>query len=347
MIKIENLSITVPGFNVHDINIEIAPGEFFVLLGPTGAGKTLVLEAVAGLTPASSGNIYINSRNATNLPPEERKLGVVYQESALFPHLNVRKNIAYGLRYHDLDPMTNRNFIEDLVKRLNIEHLLDRSVEHLSGGEKQRTALARALAVRPAALLLDEPLSALDPAFREEIRKIIKELHRELGMTFLMVTHDFTEALFLAERAAVMSKGGLEQIGNAQEIFRNPKSPFVAGFIGMKNIFPASFDNGLARLDQMDIIFERSSCENTSPTHIGIRPEDINVAAESDSNGDINAFPGEITCISSQGLFYELTVKIQNTTFCALTPGSSLLQNGLMEGSRVIVHISPDHVHAF
>ena len=206
MIELKQLRIAVPGFEVRDIDLTIQKGEFFALLGPTGSGKTLILETIAGLMTARSGRILIEEQDVTHLPPERRNVGMVYQESALFPHLSVEKNIRYGLRYCRSDRMDPRR-LHGLVEQLEISHLLKRSVRNLSGGEKQRVALARALATRPSVLLLDEPLSALDSSFREDVRHALKELHRSLNTTFVLVTHDFTEALYLADRGRGAFRG--------------------------------------------------------------------------------------------------------------------------------------------
>jgi molybdate/tungstate transport system ATP-binding protein len=237
MIRIENLRVRLPGFALEDINLHTEAGEFFVLLGPTGAGKTLLLESVAGLLPVSSGRVYLNGREVTRLAPEKRGIGIVYQDSALFPHLTVKQNITFGLRYRKTEPMHSQKKFVLLVDALKLDHLLQRTVMHLSGGEKQRVALARALVVEPALLLLDEPLSALDPNFREEIRDILKALHFNTGVTVLMVTHDFAEARYLGQRIAVINQGRIEQIGSAEEIFRRPATPFTVRFVSMHNPF--------------------------------------------------------------------------------------------------------------
>ncbi|MFV9646380.1 MAG: ABC transporter ATP-binding protein, partial [Desulfobacterales bacterium] len=253
MIRIKNLSVKLPGFSLHNIDLTVEKGEFFTLLGPTGAGKTVVLESVIGLIPVEKGRIYINNKEVTGLPPEKRDIGIVYQDYALFPHLTVYKNITYGLRYHPINGKEPGKKLSFIIDRLSLVPLLERSVINLSGGEKQRVALARALAIEPSVLLLDEPLSALDPNFREDTREILKRLHVETGITILMVTHDFTEAHFLAQRTAVINNGRIEQIGSIAEVFHKPSTPFVAGFVGMKNIFPAIFNGNKAQIGELAI----------------------------------------------------------------------------------------------
>ena len=241
MIRTENLSLRLGDFHLQDISLSIDKNRFFVLMGPTGAGKTVLLEALAGLVPIRGGRILINEKDVTRLPPERRGVGIVYQDYALFPHMSVRDNITYGLRYHRSSRTRAGQRFRELADLLDIEPLLDRTPGTLSGGELQRVALARALVVSPQVILLDEPLSALDPRFREEVRRALKRLHANSEVTFLMVTHDFTEALSLAERAAIMHNGRIEQEGSIQDIFQRPQTHFVADFVGMKNLFPATF----------------------------------------------------------------------------------------------------------
>ncbi|MDY6951579.1 MAG: ATP-binding cassette domain-containing protein [Thermodesulfobacteriota bacterium] len=210
MITIRGLNISLRDFHLRDIHLDVAENEFFILMGPTGAGKTVLLEAIAGLVPIESGKISIGGQEMTGLPPEKRGISIVYQDYALFPHLTVINNITYGLRFHKINKEKAQERLARLLHVLNLSHLKDRLPAHLSGGEKQRVSVARALMVEPKVLLLDEPLSALDPGFREEVREALKRLHRTSNITFMMVTHDFAEALSLAGRAAVMNQGKID-----------------------------------------------------------------------------------------------------------------------------------------
>ena len=231
MIQIENLSICLPGFAVDDLSLSIEPKDFFIIAGPSGAGKSLVLEALAGLIPITHGFLHLQGKEITQLPPEKRDLTIVYQNGALFPHLTVEANIAFGLRYMKKKVSTPQAHVQTLMDRLGITHLRHRKPTSLSGGEKQRTALARALAVRPKILLLDEPLSALDPVTRSDMASLLKELHQEMSMTCLMVTHDLSEARYLGRSMAVIRKGRIEQTGSVHDLFHNPANPFVAQFL--------------------------------------------------------------------------------------------------------------------
>ncbi|MFA5519232.1 MAG: ATP-binding cassette domain-containing protein, partial [Spirochaetota bacterium] len=198
MIKIKNLSVSLGSFDLHDINLDIKENCFFALMGPTGAGKTVLLEAIAGLIPIKTGSIHIDNKDVTKLPPERHGVSIMYQDHSLFPHLNVIQNIRYGLRYHKEESKESNNRVNDLIEQLGLSLLLNRLPVNLSGGELQRVSLARALAVNPKILLLDEPLSALDPNFRYELRQMLKNIHKTTDVTFLIVTHDFGEAISLA-----------------------------------------------------------------------------------------------------------------------------------------------------
>ncbi|MDL1964721.1 MAG: ABC transporter ATP-binding protein [Deltaproteobacteria bacterium] len=343
MIQIKDLNVKLSGFSLHDIDLTVERGEFFTLLGPTGAGKTVVLESVIGIIPVEKGRIYINNKEVTNLPPEKRNIGIVYQDHALFPHLTVYKNITYGLRYHKIngkEPGKNLSFIID---RLSLVPLLERSVINLSGGEKQKVALARALAVDPSVLLLDEPLSALDPNFREDTREILKRLHVETGITILMVTHDFTEAHFLAQRTAVINNGRIEQIGSIPEVFHKPSTPFVAKFVGMKNIFPAIFNGNKAQIGKLAI--KTNSLINGSKKYIAIRPEDIHISTEKQSLPERNSIKGTVSKILNHGFYCDVSIETFYIKFTAIIPSNSPVTMNLAEENSVYISFDPADVH--
>jgi molybdate/tungstate transport system ATP-binding protein len=344
MISLEKLCIDLSGFSIQDVDLSVEAGEFFALLGPTGSGKTLVLEAISGLVPITSGRIMVGHRDISHLPPEERKVGIVYQDHALFPHLTVLKNITYGLRYRKAEQRTSEENLQRILGLLNLNHLAHRSTHNLSGGEKQRVALARALAVNPSVLLLDEPLSSLDPNFREEIRKALKRLHQETAITFLMVTHDFSEALFLAQRAAIISSGRIEQIGTTAAIFRRPASPFVAEFVGMKNVFSATFEGRKAVIG--DIVLELDATVSSSAKHLAVRPEDILIGKEKLHEAK-NTFRGEIVGVSNNGLYYDVFVEAGGIVFQALLTKGFLVETELVEGTHVYLTLNRSAIHTF
>lgn len=343
MIRIDRLSVRLPGFSLEEISLDVAAGEFFCLLGPTGAGKTLILETVAGLVPPTGGTLTIAGRDVTRLPPEKRGVGIVYQDCALFPHLTVRENILYGLRYRRRRATAPALPYAELLDRMGIGHLESRSVTHLSGGERQRVALARALTVSPEVLLLDEPLSALDPNFREEIRDLLRTLHRETGITVLMVTHDFAEALALARRAALVRQGRLEQIGPVSEIFQRPATPFVAGFVGTKNVFPATVAGNTARVGEL--CFTHDSPPGTGGSHVAIRPERFQLAPPEPHGTAVNRLKAEVVSVTSNGLYASLSVRAAGLLLAVLLPADRVETEGLAEGRSVALTISPEHVH--
>jgi len=345
MITIRELNIDLQEFHLRNINLDIAENEFFILMGPTGAGKTMLLEAIAGLIPLMSGKILIGEREITKLSPEKRGIGIVYQDYALFPHLTVLENITYGLHFHRIDKTHAEKRLDRLLEVLNLFGLKQRFPVNLSGGEKQRVALARALMVEPKVLLLDEPLSALDPNFREEVRGALKRLHQSSTTTFLMVTHDFAEVLSLAGRAAVMNNGRIEQIGKIEEIFKKPRSRFVADFVGMKNLFRAEFRETRALVSNLEI--ELGIEPINSHGYIAIRPEDIVISREAFSSSMRNLFPGSVTTIIDQGFCYEVHVQSGEVSFKSLITKSSLIELELRETTEVFISFKATAIHSF
>jgi len=345
MIAIQGLDIDLRDFHLRDINLDVAENEFFILMGPTGAGKTVLLEAIAGLVPIKSGTIYIGGKDITGLPPEKRGISIVYQDYALFPHLTVRDNITYGLHFHKIDKRKAQERLAQLIEVLNLSHLQHRLPANLSGGEKQRVSVARALMVEPKVLLLDEPLSALDPRFREEVRGALKRLHKSSIITFVMVTHDFAEALSLAGRAAVMNNGRIEQVGEIEDIFKRPNSAFVADFVGMKNLFSAEFRGTKALVSGLEI--ELGVTPVNSHGYIAIRPEDIVISRRRFSSSMRNSFPAVVTAIIDQGFYYEVRVQSGEVAFASLITKSSLIDLKLRETADVVISFKAASIHFF
>jgi molybdate/tungstate transport system ATP-binding protein len=345
MIRIEGLNVSLAEFRLRDIHLHISENQFFVLMGPTGAGKTVLLEALAGLVPLESGRIFLGDREITNLPPEHRGIGIVYQDYALFPHMTVQENITYGLHFHSVGPAVRRERFSRFVETLNLSHLLRRRPSTLSGGELQRTALARALMIDPDVLLLDEPLSALDPAFRQEIQELLRHLHESARVTLLMVTHDFAEALSLAERAAVINHGRIEQVDTIEDIFRRPRTPFVADFTGMKNLFPAKYDGTRAQIGSLWIEMGRRA--GSERGFIAVRPEDIVLSARPLASSMRNCFRARIIDVVDRGFFYEVSLDSRDTTFKSLVTKGALVELEIESGRDVYVSFKATAVHLF
>ena len=343
MISIRKLAVRLGQFRLTDISLEIRENEFFVLMGPTGAGKSVLLEALAGLVPTASGSIRLDEREISGLPPEKRGVSIVYQDYALFPHLSVSQNIRYGLRFQRPVRGDAAVRIRGLVDVLALGSLLERFPGTLSGGEQQRVALARALAVDPAVLLLDEPLAALDPRFREDLRQHLKTLHRTTRTTFFMVTHDFAEAIALADRAAVMNHGSLEQVGSIQEIFQQPASPFVADFVGMKNLYAARFSGTAAIIDNLSL--ELGHPSSAPAGYVAIRPEDIVLSREPLASSIRNSLKGTVKAVRPLGFHYEIEILVEQVPFKALITKQALFDLQLHEGSETIVSFKATAVH--
>jgi molybdate transport system ATP-binding protein len=235
-LELEELQVEAGSFRLGPISLALGEGEYLIVLGPSGAGKTVTLETIAGLRSPAAGRIRIAGREVTRAAPESRRVGMLFQDSLLFPHLSVRQNLAYGA--HRQGRARARGEVGRLAELLCIEPLMERRPRGLSGGERQRVALGRALASGPEVLLLDEPMAALDPNSREELRRTLLELHRELGTATVHVTHSFAEALALGDRVAVLIGGRLHQAGPPQEVFAHPASPTVARFLRSATVAP-------------------------------------------------------------------------------------------------------------
>ena len=221
---------------VDDLSLDVAPGEMIALLGPSGCGKTTTLRMIAGFIAATAGDIRVNGQSVAALPPHQRDMGVVFQSYALFPHLSVERNVAFGLEMRRMPEGARAERVSEMLRLVKLEAFAQRLPRHLSGGQQQRVALARALAIHPKLLLLDEPLSNLDAALRQDVAREIRMLQQARGITTLMVTHDQAEAMAMADRLVVMRAGRVEQIGRQEDLYERPATPFVARFIGQSNL---------------------------------------------------------------------------------------------------------------
>lgn len=264
---------------LEDVSLRVDAGEFFTLVGPSGCGKTTTLRIVAGLTDPDSGSVRLDGEEMAGVAPEDRNVGIVFQDYALFPHMTVAENVAYGLRFHDPpggESVADR--VADLLELVDLSGFDDREPESLSGGQQQRVALARALAPGPDLLLLDEPMSALDARLRERLRRTVKRIQTDLGITTVYVTHDQAEALAISDRIAVLNEGRVEQIGSPEAVYREPANRFVASFVGDNNFFAVrSVDGGVAVTDcGAEIAVDGATPGDT----LSIRPEAIHLGPD-------------------------------------------------------------------
>ncbi len=298
MIEAKNLFIELGEFEIKNLNLSVKESEYFCILGPTGSGKTILLESIAGIYRPDSGSILINGRDVTSLLPRDRNVSVVYQDFMLFPNMNIRDNIGFGLKYNSsrvLERSAFRDKIRKTAEMLGISHLLDRHPSTLSGGEKQRAAIARAIITEPKLLLLDEPLSALDTGTKDRLRQELLRIHQLKRTTTIHVTHSFEEAFALADRIAIMHSGRIYQIGTPDEVFRKPESTFVADFVGVENLFHGKAiirdDLSEIKVNGHNIV---SSALREGDVAVSIRPEDILISKDPISSGR-NSFNGVVS----------------------------------------------------
>jgi multiple sugar transport system ATP-binding protein len=270
---------------IADITFEVPDGQFWVLVGPSGCGKSTILRTIAGLERATSGNLYIGERLVNQVPARERDVAMVFQNYALYPHMTVAENLAFGLKMRRADPKSIRSRIETVAQALNIAHLLDRKPRQLSGGQQQRVALGRAIARQPQAFLLDEPLSNLDAQLRDDTRAELKQLHQRLGITTIYVTHDQVEAMTLADQIVVLNQGKIQQIANPQSIYAQPANQMVATFLGNPpmNILHTTYDGTAFQIEgQTFSVPHLPALSQLTPgqrLNLGIRPEHIQIAS--------------------------------------------------------------------
>jgi len=345
VIRLENLHVRVGTFDLRDISLEVPKGGYALIIGPTGSGKTTLLEAVAGHARLKAGRVFMHDDEVTDLPPERRGIGFVYQQYHLFPHLSVRENIGYGIGgARGKRDGTAKARIAELADMLAIEPLLDRSVMGLSGGEQQRVALARALAPRPSILLLDEPFAAVDPATRQVLRRELRELHEREGITTLQVTHDFDEALRLGDLVAVLSEGRIAQSGTPEEVFRYPNSAFVARFVGTGNVIAGVVErtepgneSGLFRGRfrggslVLDVVADREG-----PIHAVVRPEDIVLSLTHHPGSARNHMDGRVVRLERTGPVTLVHLDVGRPLIASLTT-QSVEEMELKAGKPVIV----------
>lgn len=305
IIKLKNIALSFDGDQVlKDFNLSISDGEFVTLLGPSGCGKTTTLRIIGGFVKPDSGDVFFGDKNVADLPPYKRQANTIFQRYALFPHLNVYENVAFGLRVQKKSKAEIESTVSEMLSLVNLKGFEKRDISHLSGGQQQRVAIARALANHPKVLLLDEPLAALDLKLRKDMQNELKNMQKALGITFIYVTHDQEEALSMSDTVVVMDNGKIQQIGSPLDIYNEPVNAFVADFIGESNIL-----DGIMRNDYCVEFFGRQfKCvdkgfEINEPVDVVIRPEDVDIVKP--ENGMLK---GTVTSVTFKGVHYETIV---------------------------------------
>jgi multiple sugar transport system ATP-binding protein len=315
---------------IEDITFEMPDGAFWVMVGPSGCGKSTILRTIAGLESATSGNLYIGDRLVNQIPARQRDVAMVFQNYALYPHLSVADNLAFGLRMRKADSQLIRERVETVARSLDITHLLDRKPRQLSGGQQQRVALGRAIARQPQAFLLDEPLSNLDAQLRDDTRAELKQLHQKLGITTIYVTHDQVEAMTLADQIVVLDRGRIQQIGDPQTVYNQPTNRMVATFLGSPpmNILPATYNGEVFQVNgqSLPVPVHFSDLTMGQSYDLGIRPEHLQIAAESDA--DLTATVSVVEPLGRETLIRATlpgsVINIQVTPDYRLHPGDRL-----------------------
>ena len=346
LIRLANCTMPFDGEVVLDnINLYINDQEFLTLLGPSGCGKTTTLRIIGGFQTPTQGDVFFDGVRINDVPPHKRTINTVFQRYALFPHLNVFENIAFGLRIPKTDPESRRKVklpeseiqerVLEMLKVVNLKGFEKRAVSSLSGGQQQRVAIARALVNRPKVLLLDEPLGALDLRLRKDMQIELKRIQQAMGITFIYVTHDQEEALAMSDTVVVMDEGKIQQIGTPEDIYNEPKNAFVADFIGESNII-----DGIMRADGVVEIFNRrfqcldKGFAKDEPVDVVIRPEDVDIVPE--GQGQLK---GTVTSVTFKGMQYDIIVDFYGFKWLIQTTDLSPV------GSRIGIKIDPDGIH--
>ena len=336
LIELEDVTKEYDGFEaLKQVNLYIRKREFVTLLGPSGCGKTTTLRLIGGFEKPTEGRVLFEGADITNVPPYRRAVNTVFQRYALFPHLNVFENIAFGLKIAQVKKPDIKTRVSEMLDLVGLRGFEKRHVEALSGGQQQRVAIARALVNEPQVLLLDEPLGALDQRLRKDMQLELSKMQQRLGITFIYVTHDQEEALTMSDTIAVMKDGRIQQIGTPKKIYDEPKNAFVAGFIGESNILPGMMlRDRRVRFADFEFICVDSGFGDNMPVDVVVRPEDINVLNEGDG-----MLSGIVRSVLFKGVHYEMMVDTGAFVFKVV---STIMQP---EGSRVGLSIMPNGIH--
>jgi spermidine/putrescine transport system ATP-binding protein len=347
-IRLEELRKEFEGHVAVDgIDLDMPPGEFFTLLGPSGCGKTTTLRMIAGFERPTSGRILLDGNDVAKVPPHKRNVNTVFQSYALFPHLDVARNVAFGLKYQRATKAEQAQRVGEALELVKLTGFAGRKASQLSGGQQQRVALARALVLRPRVLLLDEPLGALDARLRKGLQVELKALQAELGITFIFVTHDQEEALTMSDRVAVMNEGNVEQAGPPQEVYEEPSTVFVADFLGVSNLLEAEAvgpdgDACAVRVGERMFRARQGATKARGEVRLMIRPERIELQPHA-VDGD-NKLPGMIERLVFLGGSYEVHIRVLGGELMRTTISNDGKPRGvrLEEGEAVSLHLPPE-----
>ncbi len=350
MISTDQLSCRIGDFHLHPFSLEIEQGQYFVLLGPPGSGKSIFLECLCGLKRIKSGRIHIDGRDVTDIEPRTRNIGYVPQDYALFPHLSVERNIAFGLRAHGINLRTISSKVVQTAEMLGIRHLLARGISGLSGGERQCVALSRALVLQPKVLLLDEPVCALDEATRQDVCAQLYRIQRQLGLTTIHVSHDLEEAFSVADQAGILNQGTLQQVGSMGQLFRRPRNEFVARFMRCENLFRGQVVQS-APPPQQGTMVNCGSAQLMAPgRHQGrimfmIRPEDVLLVKPGPSRyGKNNEFPVKLIRAHDRGNYVRMDLK-GPFDLVAHLPRTAFAELKAEHNSDLIAMLHTDNIH--
>jgi spermidine/putrescine transport system ATP-binding protein len=347
----EVVKIHGEAIGVDQVSLEIQKGEFFSILGPSGSGKTTTLRLIAGLDHPDQGEIFIQGRSMNNVPPHQRPVNMVFQNYALFPHMTVFQNVAFGLQMRGHSVPEIKSQVEQALELVKLHEKAHRYPTQLSGGEQQRVALARALVNRPAILLLDEPLGALDQQLRQEMQVELKEIQARVQSTFVCVTHHQEEALMLSDRVAVMDRGKILQVGTPQEVYESPVSTFVARFVGLSNSLVGritKYDETMCTvMTPHRFSIQAAKPKNNSSTDevtVIVRPEQVHLSSGPEQNGYDNSLPAQINKANYSGgeMFYQLDLQ-EGIVWTARVPRSLRPSHRFQVGQRVYVQWHADH----
>ena len=327
---------------IEGLNLEIRDGELFTLLGPSGCGKTTLLRMIAGFNSIEGGDFYFGDERINDKDPAKRNIGMVFQNYAVFPHLTVRKNVAFGLNNRKLDKKTVEEETNKFLEMMKIAEYADRLPQNLSGGQQQRVALARALAVKPDVLLMDEPLSNLDAKLRLEMRQAIRNIQRELGITTVYVTHDQEEAMSISDTIAVMDHGVIQHLGTPKEIYQRPANLFVSTFIGRSNILDGKVSGGTLLLEGVQLEHDSWTKVPSGEVKVSVRPEEFLIRSENDGT----SIPGQVTDSIYLGMDTHYMVKLADGSE-VLVIQESTLQENYRVGEQVWLAVNRSKINLF